>query len=807
MFSALPGEAAEAVRFEISAGNAADALSEFGVQSGLQLLFVKQAVQDYKTRALSGELDAREALRKLLEGTGLTFEFVNDKTVAIRREAPTAADGTASIETVNVFGTLDDPLTVGSKSGQSLRETPKSVTIVTRERIEAQNLASLVEVMNQTTGVTVGNYSPVSNAYFSRGFRVQTIQLDGGAPAYLGGFGSFLTPDTAEFDHVEMLRGVDGMYSGVGEPGGVINLVRKRARAAPAAAVVLSAGSWNSYRGEFDATGALTSDDRLRGRIVGAYENKGYFYKNSESDKRFLFGTIEYDLTPSTLLVAGASHERRREDGYSNRGLPRYSDGSDLRLPRDTSFVPDWSHWYSSSTEVFARVEQTYGHGDGVLKLNVTHLEEESDSDFMYVFGAINPSTRTGALAYASGEDNDSSQDLLDLSASGTFPLFGLSHRYTIGTDYSKVDGSGQRTYALQGYLQYQNTYAAVDIFNFDPSAYPKPARLLSGLYPVNEQSQNGFYATVGIQLAQPLRLTLGGRYGTFRYAQAYQPVAPATGAYGAPTTRRYQDEKFVPSAALTWDFARDWSAYVSYAETFKVQANLLRAPLPGSPLGPITGNGYELGVKGEVLGFLNTSLALYRVLREGQAVQDPAFPVATPSGSGSSCCYIQQQDITSEGLDAEFSGTVLAGWQLFAGYTYNKNKSEGGTASTLYSSGAYYLNRTPRHMLKLWTTWQLPGTLSRWTLNGGVVWQTETSVKGTVTTADGTPNVPFTFRQEGYELLNASVQYRLSEVWSVGLYGDNLLDKTYYRVPSITTTDNYYGMPRSFVLNVRGRW
>lgn len=822
----------DTVEVHIPAQKLSSALVEFGRQTGLQIMTASSAIGELQSQGAQGKLSVKDALSLLLRGTNLQYQDAGANSVAVapatkisqsgdragytgvgytvvnvdtERSAP--GSGAETIETVNVFGTLESELSVGSKSGQSLRETPKSVTIVTRARIEAQNLASLVEVMNQTTGVTVGNYSPVSNAYFSRGFRVQTIQLDGGAPAYLGGFGSFLTPDTAEFDHVEMLRGVDGMYSGVGEPGGVINLVRKRAKAAPAIQLNLSGGSWNAYRGELDATGALTDDARLRGRIVGVYENREYFYDNSKSDKRFVFGTVEYDLTPSTLLIAGASYERRREDGYSNRGLPRYSDGADLRLPRSTSHVPDWSHWYSNSTEVFARVEQTYGGGAGVLKLNVTRLEEEADSDYMYVFGAINPITRAGGQVRAFGDDNDSYQDLLDLSASGTFSLFGLNHRYTVGTDYAKIDGGGQRSYSLQGYPQYQTTYAAVDVFNFDPSAYPKTARVLTGLYPVNEQSQNGFYATVGIQLAQPLRLTLGGRYGTFRYSQVYQPVAPATGVYGALSARHYQDEKFVPSAALTWDFARDWSAYVSYAETFKVQANLLRAPLPGTSLDPITGDGYEIGVKGEVLGFLNTSLAIYRVLREGQAVQDPAFPVPTPGGSGSSCCYLQQQDITSEGLDAEFSGTVLAGWQMFAGYTYNKNKSEGGTTSTLYSSGAYYLNRTPRHMVKLWTTWQLPAALSRWTLNGGVVWQTETSIRDTVVTADGTPNVPFTFKQEGYALLNASLQYRLNDAWTVGLYGDNLLDKTYYRVPSNAATDNYYGAPRSFVFNLRGRW
>jgi outer membrane receptor for ferric coprogen and ferric-rhodotorulic acid len=811
------------------------ALKTLADERDFQILYVADTVGDAKSGGVRGDLTVLEALDELLKGTGRTYRVLDEQTVMIAQaEVPASrseswrkmsthsestgaepigdtasnrgkAEDAATIETVNVFGTLDNELSVGSKSGLSLRETPKSVTLVTRERIEAQNLTSLVDAMNQTTGVTVANYSPVSNAYFSRGFAVQTIQLDGGAPAFLGGFGSFLTPDTAEFDHVEMLRGVDGMYSGAGEPGGVINLVRKRAKATPAVNVSMSAGSWDSYRGEIDVTGALAQDGRLRGRAVGAYENKSYFYRNAESDKRLGFATIEYDLTPTTLLIAGGTYERRKEDGYTNRGLPRYSNGADLQLGPETSLTPKWSHWYSTTKEMFARAEQSYGTS-GVLKLNFTRLEESSDSSYMYAFGAINPLTLTGAQVRAFGDEYSAQQELLDLSASGKFTLFGREHRYTIGTDYSRIDGGGQKLYFLTGYAPFGTTYGAVDLFNFDPNLYPQTAPVLRGLYPVNQQSQNGFYGTIGIQLADPLRLTLGGRYGTFRFDQVYQPVTAATGAFGTPSVTRYDDSKFIPSVALSWEFASDWSAYASYAETYKVQANLLRGPLPGTPLDPITGGGLELGVKGELLGVLNVSAAVYQIVRENQGVQDLAYPPANITGNGSSCCYVQQQDITSEGFDAEISGTVLPGWQMFGGYTYNKHKSEGGTASTVYSSGAYYLDRTPRHMVKLWTTWQLPNALSRWTVNGGVVWQTDTSVSGTVVT-DTATNVPFTFTQAGYALLNASVQYRLTDNLTLGLYGDNLLDKTYYRVISNSITDNYYGAPRSFVFTLRGQW
>ncbi|MBL8266575.1 TonB-dependent siderophore receptor [Steroidobacter sp.] len=819
--------------FDIPRQPLVKALRQFADQTGLQLAYEASIVNGYTSPAVKGTISAREALQRLLLGSDLQFEFIDRRTVVLSPLEPQAevgavrsgfsvaallmtmfsplaataqtvgAENSSVIETISVFGTLDSEVSIGSKSGQSLRETPKSVTLVTRERIEAQNLTSLADTLKQTTGVTVKSYTSADNAYFSRGFRVQTVQMDGGAPAISGSFGSYLTPDTAAYDHVEMLRGVDGMYTGAGEPGGVINLVRKRAKSDAEVQLNLSAGRWNAYRSELDVTGPVTSDGRLRARGVAAYENRDYFYDRAESDRKMFFGTAEYDITDSTVAIIGASYENRKEDGFFFRGLPRYADGSDLKLSRSTAFNPDWNHNYTTTKEYFARLEQQFGE-TGTIKLNVTRLDQHTERALMNSYGPVNPVTNTEPMALGSSTRFGAVQDLLDLSVSGTFKLFGLEHRYTVGADYADVDGSGEQGFDLLTY-QYPST-RTIDVFNFDASSYARPVARPLYRYPDNGQTQRGFYGTLGLQLAEPVRLTLGGRYGEFHYENTYLPINP-NGSTGNPSSTRYNDSKFIPSAALSWDFARDWTVYASYAQTFRAQANLLQGPPPGStPLDPLTGDGYELGVKGEFFGVLNAAFAVYSVKRQDQGALDQRYGFFAGS-NGRNCCYIQQVDIESEGFDAELSGTVLPGWQVFGGYTYNTSKYNGG-ATTLYSSGAYYLNQTPEHMLKLWTTWQLPNALSRWTINAGVVAQTETSATGTaLASLNSTTYVPYEYTQASYAVWNASVQYRVNDNWSVGLYGDNLFDKTYYQVIATATGENVYGVPRNYVLNVRGRW
>jgi len=839
LISSHAAYAEESVRFDLPAQALEDSLRAIGKTTGANILIDRELVRNHGAPALQAWLTLDQALQRLLSGSGLRHRFVDEHTVVLapidassrvsggaagtamakaRRGFSVstimmallspftvfAQDGRAvndneTIETVNVFGTLENTLSIGSKSGQSLRETPKSVTIVTRERIEEQNLTSLVDALNQTTGVTLASYSTVDSFFFSRGFRVQTMQLDGGAAAYTGDFGAFLTPDMAVYDHVEMLRGVDGMYTGAGEPGGVINLVRKRAQSTPSLNVNVSAGRWNFGRVEVDATGPLTDDGRLRGRIVGAYENRDYFYDRGESDKKIGFGTLEYDLTDRTLLIVGASYERRKEDGYFIQGFPRYADGTDLHQPRSKSFAPDWSHWYLTSKEAFLRVEQGYGE-KGVLKLNYTHLQQDSENVQFIVNGAVDPVTRTGPVSYGRSSALMSKQNLLDLSANGTFELFGREHRYTVGADYSEIDGGGQLSRQMNGYVY---PGPSVDVFApFDPALYPRPSLSILGDYPKNGQKQHGVYATLGLQLAEPLRLTLGGRFGNYDFEQEYRSRMPEV-PYNTPWRVRYKDDKFIPSAALSWDFAQDWTAYVSYGETFKPQANLLRAP--GEPLSPVVGDSFELGVKGEI-GRFNTAFSVYQLERRGQGVQVGMAPLPG-AANGEACCYAPNAKVTSKGFDAEISGTLVPGLQLFAGYTYNTNEYK-GAQDGFWSSGGYFLNMTPKHMLKMWGTWQLPGAWSRMTVNLGVIAQTENWVEGTVPVPVGSDNyVPFRFRQGGYAVWNASVSYRFNDTWSLGLYGDNLFDKRYYAVLGSTYTENGYGTPASYVLTLRAKF
>lgn len=159
------------------------------------------------------------------------------------------------------------------------------------------------------------------------------------------------------------------------------------------------------------------------------------------------------------------------------------------------------------------------------------------------------------------------------------------------------------------------------------------------------------------------------------------------TGAVTNTILKRYEDKGiFTPYLGLVYDLSERWSAYASFAEPYKPQASMFKGPPPGTPLGPVSGRTYEVGVKGSLLdGRLNTSLALYHIKRNGQAMRDTSYP-PTPGNLGTDCCYFDSGRVVSQGVDVEINGEIVDGWRVQAGYTFNDNQNQAEVAPTARS-------------------------------------------------------------------------------------------------------------------------
>ncbi len=642
------------------------------------------------------------------------------------------------------------------------RELPQSASVIDHERLEQQNLFSLDEAMQQATGVTVQPFQLLTTAYYVRGFKVDSFELDG-VPALLGNTASS-PQDMAIYERVEILRGSNGLLHGTGNPAATVNLVRKRPQREFAASTTLSAGRWDRYRAEVDVGGPLSASGNVRGRAVAAYEDRDYFYDVADQGTRLLYGVTEFDLSPDTLLTVGAQYQHI--DSITNMaGVPMAKDGSNLGLSRDTYLNVDWDRFKWDTYRAFGSLEQQLGGG---WKGKVSAEYQEADSRLRYAgsFGAIDPQTGDGGQLVGAAYKFKSIQRSLDANLNGPVRLFGLTHELLGGVTYAQ----GETRQDTARFLNLPNT--PVNVYRWDPHGVPRPQ---IGQYTspgTTTTTQKGLYALGRIKLAEPLTLVVGGRESWWDQ--------------DTPATRFKPGRQFTPYGGLIWDFARDWSWYVSYAEVYQPQAD--RQTWNSEPLSPVEGKTYETGIKGELAdGRLNLSLAAFRIDLENNPQEDPDHP-----GPPNNPFYISGGKVRSQGFELEGTGYLTPYWSLSAGYTYTSTEY---LKDSQNDSGTRYSTFTPRHLLRLWSNYDLPWQDRRWSVGGGLQAQSDYSVdyRGV------------SMRQGGYALVNMRLGYKIDEHWTAAVNVNNLFDRTYYQSLFNPNWNNRYGEPRSFNVSLRG--
>lgn len=815
--AAEPAQAQSASRhyqLDIPASPLPQAIAALSLATGQQVLYTNDRVFEQHTQpALRGRYTLEQALDILLRGTGLAWRRTGPSVLTIEN-LPGNDDAlelsATSVTALGVGGITEnsgsynaEQIGVGSKTARSIREVPHAVSVVTRQRIEEQNLTTLTDALDKTTGVTLqkngasGSSLGNDSNFFSRGFAVSNIQIDGGAPmdTTISGYGSVSQLDLAQFDHVEFLRGVDGLYSGSGNPGGTINLVRKRALPERQLTFSASAGSWDTYRTELDATGPLTETGNIRGRLGMAYQDNRYFYDVANMNKQLVYGSLEFDLTPDTQLTVGGSYQKG--EGVANfGGLPRYSNGDDIKLPRRTAFVTSWDTVDETTRQAYLKLEHAFS-ADWVWTTDLTWMDLDRDANSLFANGGIDPLTGDGARWLHYPAKTGLERKAINTYLKGSVDLFGRNHDVLLGADYAHSKG-----YTVQRWGN--DNFAPFNIFDF---TRPDDTGSVANKTDDNITEKYAFYGMTRLSLSDPMKLILGGRLSSYRYHDL-QVFQNDDGSFlddsRLPSFRT--NDKLTPYAGLTYDLNEQWTAYVSYAETYKPQFQNVKGPLPGTPLDAVTSKNHELGIKGQLLdGRIDTSFAIYRIEQEGAAIQDPNYDL---DYGVTTCCYLNQGRVVSEGFDAEISGEVARGLNLFAGYTYNHTVDQKTDETRAIYSGV-----TPRHLFKLWGTYQLPGVLERFKVGAGVTAQSVNFRSGTVATFNEAtqdytgPSRAYKFSQAGYAVWNSSVEYKIDQNWSATINANNVFDKRYYQTVGTVFSGNMQGLPRNAMLTLRGKF
>ena len=711
------------------------------------------------------------AIAALAFGWGATTMAAENETVSLTSRATTAPE---RIEEMRVNGEATKH-TASMRLPFTVRELPQSVSEISREMIELASMTDMDDLMMNVTGVNVSLYDTQRPLYFSRGFQITDFQVDG-IPTYSGSTNQEY--DTALYERVEVIRGANGLLSGVGTPSATVNLVRKRPTKEFAVSVAASLGSWDRQRGVVDVSTPLTEGGALRSRFVVAYQDSDSFRDRYREDKTAVLGVIEGDVGENTTLAVGYQNQDNNPEGTIWGTIPIFAaDGSVAQLPVSSSFAPEWTEWQRESSTVFADLEHRFNE-DWKLRASVSRTEGEVFSLRVYATGFPDIETGEGLTllgAVGAGEDT---RDSIDLYLTGTYDLFGRNHTLVAGANAYEIESVTPGFTSLASW-----SYPVPDAWNYDGQA-PLPTYSRTGSFRTATTEQFGVYVANRFSLTDALSAVVGARVTSW---ETGTDNFDTTGAFVNTTGSFEVNDELTPYIGLVYDINQTYSLYASYTDIFNPQNYKDK---DNNLLEPVLGSNAEVGLKAEYLGGkLILSTALFTTKQDNYAVRDMTQPEnSLPDGSSA---YIGVDGTQSEGIEFSVSGLITDQWTINAGYTYVDTKRHGNDR---------IWTNLPEHSVQLSTHYDFAGTLDPLILGGGFNWSGEIVGYGVThpIEEDGV-----TFKQGSYLLANLYATWRFDDAWSTSLSATNLFDKTYWANIDYAN----YGEPRNVSFTVKWKY
>lgn len=644
-------------------------------------------------------------------------------------------------------------MSTATKLNLSAKQTPQSVLVFTRQKLDDQNITSYQELLAKTPGVTLNQWD--ERVYpTARGFDLDYYLFDG-IPTYAINDDAD-DPDLAIYDRVEIVKGANGLTTGAGNPAMGMNFIRKHANSKDLTGTVdLSAGSWNNYSSLVDVQSALNKKGNIRARLVAKHQDKESYMDNYEKSTDVIYGVVDMDLTDTTFASIGASVEDIDRSGIRWGGMPAfYSDGTRATFDNSKTLSDDWTAWNIKTTNYYADLKQ-YFLNDTSINLSLSRKEIDADGNLAYFGGTVDKTTGNPVIGpndfglYGYGFTNRREENNIDLYTSIPFEVAKLNQEIIIGTMYNKSE-------------KVKNNYTSSinwTTFNFNQISITEPTYTASYPGGLEETTQKGTYLAGKISLMEDLKLISGLRVSDWEYKNENN------------TKNREFNNELTPYAGLIYDLNKNHSVYTSYTSIFKPQD---KKSSSGDYLDPVEGNNYEVGLKSEYFeGDLNTSLTLFRIEQDGVGED-----TGNVNGSLESI-YEAKDGVVSKGFEIGTSGKVTDNFSLDFGLANFEAKNADGSKFNTNSS------RTTANLFGKYT-------LNDYRFGGGLNYKskyyTDTSY-GRIT-------------QDAFITTDLMAGYKLNKNLDLQLNVNNIFDKEYYS--GIGVNSMVYGDPRNATLGMK---
>jgi outer-membrane receptor for ferric coprogen and ferric-rhodotorulic acid len=672
------------------------------------------------------------------------------------------AQSTTASDTIVVTGKRQHRVSKGATGlPLEIKDTPQTISTIDAQAMQDFAATGSNEALRLGTGINVEQYETNRAVFNARGFEIQLTQLDG-----LGMTNSYGTVvgqlDTFLLERIELIRGANGLLTGVGNASGTINYVRKRPTNTDGGQAGLTLGSYDKKRATLDYNKRLADDGAWAGRLVFAHEDKGSYLRALHDRQTSVYGVVDGQIGEHGVLTMGltAIDAKQRAPMWGSLTL-NYADGSQADFDVSSSTSQDWTYWNTRSLNGFVEYAHALG-ADWELKATLNQRRGKESTRLFYAFsttGGLNPDN-TGLVGWPYRSETSTDNRVFDLNLSGSFKAFEATHSVIAGLSHADeaVDTD------IYDYDAALYRFQPLPAFPYGGNVYGEPAWQPRTPSTAGEQALTRAYAAA--------RLALTPRFNAILGVNAIRLHREGQNRYGAaPTVTRYPDtKKASPYAGLTYDITPSVLGYVSYSDIFQNQD---QTDIDGVYLDPVKGVNIEAGVKAEWLDRkLLTTAALFSAEQKG---------LATFAGvNANSQFYYEPKNVRSRGIELEATGRLSEHTRMTAGLT--RLKLTGPDGNDIYEW-------VPRTTANLALDGRVP-LLPALRLGLAARWQSDVRKDGGA-------------RQDAFLLANAFAAWSITDAATLRLNVNNLFDKKYVGGLAYGAI---YGAPRNAALTLEHR-
>ncbi|MGM4888544.1 TonB-dependent siderophore receptor [Tardiphaga sp. 604_B6_N1_1] len=551
-----------------------------------------------------------------------------------------------------VRGFVPNLSSVGTKTDTPLIETPQSVSVISRENLDARGVETIVEALQYTAGVSpqTGGKDPRYDNAKIRGFETYgNGQFRDGLRdiANPNNFGLFRN-EPYGVQRVDVVKGSSSVLYGQNGPGGLIDLISKRPQAQAFGEIQGLIGNFDRFQGAFDLGGPVDKDGKLLYRLTGVFresdaqiaafssdvkDNRVYIapavtWQPNANTTMTILSDYHHDITGNAFPLSIATLTGGRITGIT--ALPLMLGDPSFNKFDQEQYRIGYQFEHRFSDDLIVRSKARFGH---------------LDVDYRYLTFAGNPLStltsypRVARQVYES--TNSFSTDNHVIAKAWTGPLL---HTVLFGTDYQLF---GLDTSTLGGVGPAISRITPV----YGQFVTPPTSPIQSTDQDMN---QVGVYLQDQIKL-QNWILTLGGRFDRVEQNTLDRLT-------GRP--QKSADEAGTKRFGLTYVFENGIAPYVSYSESF--------LPTPGVDFNavafkPTSSKQYEGGIKFQPNRDVLVTMAYFDLTQKNVLGPDPV--------AGRIGYNVQTGEVNSQGFEFEALVKFLPGLNVIGTYTVNDIK------------------------------------------------------------------------------------------------------------------------------------